>query len=102
MTIPDKATRRSRDPAERAPAQRSAHRLSGLDAGFLALELPEQPMHSMALAVLRAADDGTGGARITLDDVRRHLACRLDVLPAFRLRVQPVPLSLHHPVLVEA
>jgi diacylglycerol O-acyltransferase len=79
------------------------YRLTGLDAGFLALELPEQPMQSMALAVLDPAARRPDGADlITLDDVRRHLACRLDALPAFRLRVTPIPLGLHRPVFVEA
>lgn len=101
MTIPDEAAR-PYNRAERTPPQRSARRLSGLDAGFLALELREQPMHIMAVAVLRPAADGETSAQITLDDVRRHLARRLNVLPALRLRVQPVPLGLHHPVFVEA
>lgn len=83
-------------------------RLSGWDALFLSLELPEQPMQSMAVAVLRptvldsAEDDGGMSIPITLVDVRRHLACRLDVLPAFRLCVKPVPFGLHHPMFVEA
>ena len=78
-------------------------RLNGLDAGFLCLERPEQPMQIMALAVLRPAeDDSKTPIPITLDDVRRYLACRLDVLPGFRLCVKPVPLGLHHPVFVEA
>lgn len=99
MTIADEAARPCH-PSERSPFQRSA-RLSGLDAGFLALELREQPMHNLALAVLRSAG-GEGKGRVTLDDVRRHLACRLDALPAFRLRVQPIPFGLHQPVFVEA
>lgn len=83
-------------------------RLSGWDALFLALELPEQPMQGMAVAVLGrtvpepAEDDGGTSIPITLDDVRRHLARRLDVLPAFRLRVKPIPFGLHHPMFVEA
>lgn len=84
------------------PQLESMRRLTGLDAWFLAQELPEQPMQAMALAVLcPAKDDDETPTPITLDDVRRHLACRLDVLPAFRLRVTPVPFGLHHPVYVE-
>jgi WS/DGAT/MGAT family acyltransferase len=78
-------------------------RMSGLDALFLSLELPEQPMQSMTVAVLRPVeDDGESPVSISLDDVRRHVACRLDALPAFRLCVKPVPFGLHHPVFVEA
>lgn len=101
MTIPDQAAPPYALPG-RTPPERFPRRLNGMDAGFLSLELPEQPMHIMALAILRPAGDGQTPGRITLDDVRRHLACRLDALPAFRLRVQPVPLGLHHPVFVEA
>lgn len=96
------------DPDEAAwpyhqPPWRSLRRLNGLDGGFLALELPEQPMKSMVLAVLRPAkEDGGKPIPLVLDDVRRHLACQLDLLPAFRLRVTPVPFGLHHPVFVEA
>lgn len=78
-------------------------RLSGVDDVFLSLELPEQPMHVMALAVLRPAEgNDETPIPITVDSLRRHVARRLDVLPAFRLRVKPVPFGLHHPVFVEA
>ena len=78
-------------------------RLSGMDALFLSLELPEQPMQNMTVAILRPArDDSQRPIPISLDDVRRHVACRLDALPAFRLCVKPVPFGLHHPVFVEA
>ncbi|MGH3901883.1 MAG: wax ester/triacylglycerol synthase family O-acyltransferase [Pseudonocardiaceae bacterium] len=72
-------------------------RLSGMDAGFLSLELSEQPMQTVVLGLLRA---GTSGP-LALEDLRRHLAARLDQLPAFRWRVVPVPLGLSHPVLIE-
>ncbi len=73
------------------------HTLSGLDALYLSLEISEQPMQIIALGLLRA---GTGGT-ISLADLRRHLAARLDQLPALRCRVVAVPLGLAHPVLVE-
>lgn len=69
-------------------------RLNGVDAGFLHMEQPEQPMNSMMLGVLEP------GAPLTLDDVRRHLARRLDELPSFRWRIVEVPWGLHHPVAV--
>ncbi len=75
----------------------TVRRLSGLDAGFLSLELPEQPMQCIGLGVLRAGDSGP----LALADLRRHLAARLDQLPAFRWRVVPVPLGLAQPVLIE-
>ena len=54
-------------------------------------------MQIIALGLLRART----GVPLTLDDLRRHLADRLDQLPAFRWRLVPVPLGLANPVLVE-
>jgi diacylglycerol O-acyltransferase / wax synthase len=75
----------------------TVRRLSGLDAGFLSLEMSEQPMQTLVVGLLQA---GTGNP-LALEDLRRHLAARLDQLPAFRWRVVPVPLGLAHPVFVE-
>lgn len=72
-------------------------RLSGPDALFLLLEMPEHPMQGIAVGLLSAH---TGGP-LTLEDLRRHLTARLDQLPALRCRVVPAPLGLAHPVLVE-
>src|SRR5690606_38705448 len=74
---------------------RLMHRLNGEDAGFLYMDLPGQPMNSMAVGVL-AGDDAT----LTLADVRTHLAGRLDELPSWRWRIVRVPGDLHHPVAV--
>lgn len=74
------------------------HRLSGVDAGFLSMEQPEQAMNTMAVGTLRH-DDGTPVA-LTLDDVRAHVAARLDQLPSFRWRIEPVPFGLHQPMCV--
>jgi diacylglycerol O-acyltransferase / wax synthase len=70
-------------------------RLSGEDAGFLAMEGPEQAMNTIAVGVLRSPDGGP--TSLTLDDVRGHLAGRLDQLPSFRWRIVPVPFGLHQP-----
>jgi diacylglycerol O-acyltransferase len=67
------------------------------------MELPSQPMQTMALAILRPPEGADGApVPITLEDVRRRVARSLPALPAFRLRVQPIPLGLHRPVLVDA
>jgi diacylglycerol O-acyltransferase / wax synthase len=80
----------------RTPSDPTVRRLSGLDAGLLSLEMSDQPMQSIALGMLRTR---TGG-HFTLEDLRCHLAARLDQLPAFRWRVVPLPLGLAHPVFV--
>lgn len=72
-------------------------RLSGEDAGFLYMDLPGQPMNTMAVGVLAPTD----GAPVTLDDLASHLEDRLDQLPSFRWRMVRVPLRLHHPVMVD-
>ncbi|WP_426574727.1 wax ester/triacylglycerol synthase family O-acyltransferase [Aquihabitans sp. McL0605] len=74
------------------------HRLSGEDAGFLSMEQPEQAMNTIAIGTLRAPDGGA--AALTIEDVRTHIADRLDQLPSFRWRIVPVPFGLHHPVCV--
>lgn len=71
------------------------HRLNGEDAGFLHMEMPGQPMNSMAIGVLTGEH-----ADLTLDDVRAHVAGRLDELPSWRWRIVKVPFDLHHPVAV--
>jgi diacylglycerol O-acyltransferase len=72
-------------------------RLSGQDGGFLLLELPEQPMQTMVLAILQPDPAGAVG----VEDVQRHMAARLHEVPAFRWRMVPVPLGLSHPLFVE-
>ena len=58
------------------------HRLSGEDAGFLSMEQPEQAMNTIAVGTLRGPSGAPG---ITIEDVRTHIAARLDQLPSFRL-----------------
>jgi diacylglycerol O-acyltransferase / wax synthase len=87
---------------EAAEPRSQTKRLNGVDSLFMCLELPEQPMHGMALALLRPAEGDNGAPiPITLDELRHHVSQRLAVLPAFRLRVKRVPFGLHHPVFVE-
>jgi WS/DGAT/MGAT family acyltransferase len=73
------------------------YRLSGLDTGFLSLEMPAQPMQCIALGVLRAGISGP----LSFEELRHRLTARLDQLPALRSRVVPVPLGLAPPVVAE-
>jgi diacylglycerol O-acyltransferase len=68
----------------------------------LLLEHPAQPMHPLAVLLLEPPPGpGDHPVPVTLDDVRRHLAARVDAVPALRWRLKPVPLGLHHPVVYE-
>lgn len=72
-------------------------RLSGQDSGFLSLELAEQPMQTLILALLAPGPSGP----LTTEDLAAHIAGRLDVLPAFRRRIVGVPWGVSHPIAVE-
>lgn len=72
--------------------------LSGLDASFLYLETPSQPLHVCALLTL----DGStipGGYRF--DDFVGNLDQRVRLIPEFRRKLHDSPLNLLHPVWVE-
>ena len=90
------------------------HRLSGQDSGFLSLEFPDQPMHTVTIALLRpagaegaqagaegaqaGAEGAQAGVAATLEELRDHLARRLHLVPSLRWRIKRVPLGLAHPV----
>jgi WS/DGAT/MGAT family acyltransferase len=73
--------------------------LSGLDAAFLYLETPTQPMHITLCAVLEppAAPGSTLGA-YSFERARAQVAERLALMPPLTRRLVPVPLDLHHPL----
>ena len=75
----------------------NVRRLSGLDTGFLSLEMAGQPMQCIALGMIRAGMS----IPVALEDLRQRLIARLDQLPAFRWRIVPVPLGLAQPVVVD-
>ena len=72
--------------------------LTGLDAGFLALETSHSPMHIGSLIVL---DRATTNGAFTVDTLRRLLADRLHLIPTFRQRLAPVPLDLDFPYWIQ-
>lgn len=73
-------------------------RLTPQDAGYLQRETASQPMHFVLQVDVGARPDGT---TVTLDEVRDHLAGRLDRVPALRRRVLQPPLGIGRPLWVD-
>ena len=73
-------------------------RLTGMDATFLYMETPSQPMHVGAAAIL---DPSTMEGGYSFERFRDMIASRLHLLPPFRRRLVFTPLALHHPVWIE-
>jgi WS/DGAT/MGAT family acyltransferase len=71
--------------------------LSGLDATFLYLETPENPMHVGSLHVYELPAGYKGDFP---EDVRRHLAGRMHLAPVFRRKLLNMPFELANPVWV--
>ncbi|MEO6795091.1 MAG: wax ester/triacylglycerol synthase family O-acyltransferase [Mycobacterium sp.] len=72
--------------------------LSGLDASFLYLETPDQPLHVCSILELDAATMPGG---YTFERLRDELAQRITAMPQFREKLADSPLNLDHPVWVE-
>lgn len=73
-------------------------RLSGLDASFLYLETPSQPLHVCSVLELDASTIPGG---YTFDRLRDSLALRIKAIPNFREKLANSFLNLDHPVWVE-
>jgi len=73
-------------------------RLSGLDAGFVYMETPNNHMHVAATCVFDPSEIPGGWS---FERLREMIASRLHMVPPFRRRLLSVPLELHHPVWVE-
>lgn len=72
--------------------------LSGLDAAFLHLELPEMPMHIGALQLFDLPE-GYGGN--FYEDVKAHVAGRLHLAKIFTKKLAHLPLDIANPMWVE-
>ena len=77
---------------------RRMQRLSGLDASFLYLETPSQPLHVCSILEL---DTSTMPGGYTFDRLRDELALRIKAMPQFREKLADSPLNLDHPVWVD-
>lgn len=72
--------------------------LSGLDASFLYLETPQQPLHVCSILELDAATMPGG---YSFGRLRDELAQRITAMPQLREKLADNPLNLDHPVWVE-
>lgn len=71
------------------------YQLTGMDASFLYLETPTQPMHISGLAIY---DQSTApGGSVRFKEIVANVADRMRPLPAMTRRLQQVPFSLDHP-----
>jgi diacylglycerol O-acyltransferase / wax synthase len=73
-------------------------RLSGLDAFFLNLESPTQPLNVCCVLEL---DTATMPGGYTFDRFRKALVLRMDAVPEFRLKLADNQLNLDHPVWID-
>ena len=69
-------------------------RLTTLDASFLYLEKPDNPMHVAGVLVLEPPAGG-------LDAIAALIEARLPLVPRYRQRVRPVPMQLGRPLWVD-
>jgi diacylglycerol O-acyltransferase / wax synthase len=69
--------------------------LSGLDASFVYLEGPRQPMHIGSTAIY---DPSTApGGKVTFKGILEHITSRMSLVPSYREKLARVPLDLDHP-----
>ncbi len=73
--------------------------LTGVDAQFLAMENANTFGHVSGLCILDPTD--APGGTFTIDDIRQVVSERLHLLPPFRWRLAPVPMSLDHPYWID-
>jgi diacylglycerol O-acyltransferase len=73
------------------------HRMTGFDALFLYDEAPNEPQHTIKVAIL-----GPGAAaRYSFERAKKEVGARVAETPPFCWRAVRVPFDLHHPVWVE-
>jgi WS/DGAT/MGAT family acyltransferase len=72
--------------------------LSGLDAAFLHLELPEMPMHIGALHLLDLPEGYRGDF---YENVKAHVASRMHLADLFTKKLAHLPLDFANPVWIE-
>lgn len=76
-------------------------RLTAQDATFLHIETPNAPMHVGSLGIFEAGPFQDEQGRFRLEDARRLIESRLDLVPRFRQKLMTVPFGQGRPVWVD-
>ena len=74
-------------------------RLTGMDTLFLAMESPTSQVHTLKLSILESAHAGQPLDAVV---VREAIEQVVHAVPCYSQKLKPVPLGLHHPLLVGA
>ena len=76
-------------------------RLGAIDATYLAVEEPREPLHVASIAIFDRGPLCDPDGSLRLDTIRRRIDTRLGLLPRLRQRVAEVPLGIARPVWVD-
>ena len=76
-------------------------RLAAIDESYLVAESPATPLHVASLGVFEPGQMCDADGTLRLDEIRRRIAGRLDLLPRMRQRIADVPFGIHRPVWVD-
>ena len=76
-------------------------RLAAIDESYLIAESPATPLHVASLAVFEPGHLCDADGTLRLDEIRRRIAGRLELLPRMRQRIAEVPFGVHRPVWVD-
>lgn len=76
-----------------------ADRLTAMDAMFLYMERPTIQMHVASTSVLDPS--ALPGGRLRFEDLKRHVANRIHLVPRFRQKIAFLPLNVGRPMWVD-
>ena len=76
-------------------------RLAAIDEAYLVAESPITPLHVASLGVFEPGEMCAADGSLRIDEIRRRISARLDLLPRMRQRIAAVPFGLHRPVWVD-
>jgi diacylglycerol O-acyltransferase len=70
-------------------------RLNGMDAMLVYSETSNLHTHTLKVLIV---DASAAGGRVSVEHIRRVVACKLPSMPPLRCRLVPMPWRVHHPV----